>query len=160
MKQYARNIIRSFTCERVFDRSLYEVIRSRTDLKTVHGYKKIEKCGQVLFESVRKQREANFSSAAEAYAKEMRRTFGSGFMDFQAPDSAFFALDFGLTTFPGTKDCSSRAKNSSIYLSSMVTVYSFRVVLIESFLDHYINIGINPENILLTFQLGCSSRLE
>ena len=159
LKQFVRNMKRNFECERILDPSVYELIRSRTDLPTVHGYKKIEKCGQIFFESVRMQREANFSSAAETYAEEMRRTFGTGFMDFQVPDSAFFAVDFGLTSFPATQDCSSRAKNSSIYLSSMVTVDSFRVALIESFLDYYISIGINPENILFTVQLRRNSQL-
>lgn len=155
------NITKRSKCLPVLDPGSYEILHSKINFQTYHGYKRIQKCGQFFYESIRKQGSANHTPAAEDYARKIHKSLGTGFIDFQFPDSAFYSVDFGLTTFPSEVTCSSKyRKTPSIYLSTMITVDGFRIILLESFLDYYSSIGIKSENILVTVQLTPFSRLE
>lgn len=147
-------------CTQILDSSAYEVLQSKVNSQWFHGYKRVEKCGQLVYESIRVQGDVKNDSDAEAYADEMYKTYGSGFIDFQIPDEAFYSVDFGFTTFPSKSDCSSIQNSSVIYLSTMITAHSFRVQLLETFLQYYISIGLLPHNILLTIQIDRGSNLK
>jgi len=91
----------------------------------------------------------------------MLKKFGTGIIDFQIPDSAFHSIDFGFRSFPSVFDCAgAKSRKSEVYLSSMVTVDSFRMKLLEDFLEYYIKLGIRIENFLLTVQMTSNSELE
>lgn len=147
-------------CEQVLDSNIYEVIRSRVDVHQFHGYQKVSKCSQTFYQSERKQAE-KYNQVVEAYANESLKTYGTGYIDFQFPDSAFYSVDFGMMTFPSKLDCTINfQKSPMVYLSTMITAHDFRAFLLETFLDYYIGIGIARQNILLTIQLNSDIKLE
>jgi len=147
-------------CKPLVSKNIYSLIQNFDDTSKHHGYDKVIICGQVFFKSVRVQGVANRSSTAEEFADTMLEKYGTGFLDFQFPDSAFYNIDFGFTTFPSTFDCSMQPRNSNVYLSTMITVDGFRVTLINSFLDYYTKVGLKARNILITVQMRKESKFE
>ncbi|CAL6332099.1 unnamed protein product [Bathycoccus prasinos] len=147
-------------CKPLVPNHIYSLIQSFNEISNHHGYDKVIICGQSFFRSVRIQGGANRSLMVEEFAAAMLEKYGTGFLDFQFPDSAFYNIDFGFTTFPLNFDCSSKPLSSSVYLSTMLTVHGFRVTLINSFLDYYLNIGLKARNILVTLQMRKTSKLE
>ena len=147
-------------CKPLVSEYTYSLIRSFSETGKHHGYNKAIICGQVFFQSFRTQGFANHSSVVEEYADYMLEKYGTGFLDFQFPDSAFYNIDFGFTTFPSTFDCPSQPLSSNVYLSTMITIDGFRATLINSFLDYYTKIGLRARNILVTVQMRKDSKLE
>lgn len=146
-------------CKPIVSSHIYSFIQSYTGNAYFHGYKRVKVCGQDFFQSTRMQEETNLTPIAEDYANFMLQKYGTGYLDFQFPDSAFHAVDFGFTTFPSRFDCSpSPRKKSSVFLSTLITVDGFRVVLLTYFLDYYKKIGIEARNILVTVQMRRESK--
>ena len=135
---------------------IYDIIKSRKNDSSHHGYKLIKNCDLNFYSSIPEQRNVQLSPRAEKFAQDMEEKFGTSYMDFQFPDQAFQRIDFGYISFPCHFDCTSEAQKNEtrILLSSMVTADSFRPKLIEYFLDYYIRIGLKPRNILLTVQVS------
>lgn len=149
------------SCEQLLDAKVYNMIRSRVEPINFHGYERMKKCDQIFFRSVRDNSQVNRTASVENYAKIMQKKYGTGFIDHQFPDAAYHSIDFGFTTFPSKIDCSeNRQSTSEVYLSTMVTVDGFRKKLIQDFLDYYIELGIRPENILLTIHIVRKSKLD
>jgi len=152
--------MQNFSCSPVVKSSIYVIIRSRVERTQYHGYNKVEKCNQSFYEDVREQGETNHTLRAEKYADAMFKKYGTGMLNFQFPDSAFYSIDFGYVTFPAEFSCSESSNISTIFLSLMVTVDSFRVELLNTFINYYIGLGIKPRNILLTVQVLRSSEVD
>ena len=140
-------------CNPIVASHTYSLIKTHKGWSEIHGYKKVTVCGQEYFQSTRVQGDAKLTPTIEEYADSMLEKYGTGFLDFQFPDSAFYAIDFGYTTFPSKFDCSPRPLNSNVYLSTMITVDGFRVNLLNAFIDYYLEIGVEAKNILFTVQM-------
>lgn len=156
------NLSRRSLCEPIVASRIYTIIQTYRGISNFnfHGYKRVRICRQDFYRSIRAQGETNCTPRAEDYAKSMWKKYGSGYLDFQFPDSAFQAIDFGFTTFPSKFDCTASPLNSSVYLSTMITVDGFRVALVNSFIDYYRKIGIEVRNILITVQMTRESKLD
>lgn len=145
-------------CDPVLASHTYGLIKTHSVSSEIHGYNKVIICGQEYFQSTRVQGDANLAPTIEEYADSMLEKYGTGFLDFQFPDSAFYAIDFGFTTFPSKFDCSPRPLNSNVYLSTMITVDGFRVILLNAFIEYYFEIGVAAKNILVTVQMRRESK--
>ena len=147
-------------CKPIVAPRMYSIIQTYSGKINIHGYKRVRVCGQDFFQSIRVQGETNHTPIAEDYANTMLKKYGTGYLDFQFPDSAFLAIDFGYTNFPSKFDCSPSPLNVNVYLSTMITVDGFRIILLKSFLDYYMNIGVEARNILVTVQMRSESKLD
>ena len=136
----------------------YNLIQTQRGSSKIHGYNRVSNCGQEYFVSQRVQGDTNLTRIAEDYADSMLEKYGTSFLDFQFPDTAFRAIDFGFATFPAEFDCSPGTLSSNVYLSAMITVDGFRVTLLSSFIEYYVKMGVEVRNILVTVQMRRESK--
>lgn len=149
-------------CDAIPD-GLYSLIRPNVNADVHHGYEKISQCGQVFYQDKWQSREIVLSQTAEDHARDIKRTRGTGYLDFQLPDEAFINADHGYVTFPAKNRCSqeiARKSSTSIFLSSMITVNSFRPIIFDEFVEYYSRLGIEYENMLLTIQVNAYTKEE
>ena len=138
-------------------KALYDLIKSRVSKENHHGYYRFFQCGQLFYRDIpaKKLRQTFFSRSSEEYAREIKKTRGTGYIDFQFPDKVFESVEYGSVTFPSKMTCKTKQGEwkPRIYLSSMITADGFRPILIDYFVEHYAKLGIMYENMLFTIQV-------
>jgi hypothetical protein len=99
------------------------------------------------------------NDSTEDYARLIKRSRGTGYIDFQDPDQVFQKVNYGYVSFPSKQRCRQDGKEPSptIYLSSMITADGFRPALLNYFVEHYAKLGIMHENMLFTIQMDEST---
>ena len=127
-RRHRKNVCEKF-CE--LSDELYSLIRSTSNKRIVHGYKRVASNSRCLYESIPKVRSPTLSIEAEAFAEKVRKEKGSSYIDFQMPDDAWRTVDFGFVSFPSEMDCARKNNKTAIYLSSMFPINGFRPKLIE-----------------------------
>ncbi|CAL6334343.1 glycosyltransferase family 4 [Bathycoccus prasinos] len=150
-----KTLIEEETLYLSLNHDVFELIRTRAlDKELIHGYDKVKVSGGFLYRSQLAIEDIHLSTDAENYAEKIFREKGTGYIDYQMPDSAWRTVDYGYVSFPSLRDCKYQgASGESIFLSSMLAAEGFRPKLISNFIQHYEKLGVRNEKMLFTIQI-------
>ena len=153
---FSSDYFRQKDCEPL-PQELYKLLQSQIDLAYHHGYRKVSRCGQSLYlDDIKYEKQESFSPSAEKYAETIKNSKGTGYIDFQYPDTFSKTVNHGYVLFPSDLTCQRDKTRVSykIVLSSMITADSFRPALFDFFVKYYSELGVLFENMLFTIQVS------